>query len=81
MDIALEYGLVALGLILGLVGIAFLIAALIRRSKKFAVFAISSFAISLVLVGRLGYAEFWDVDTCLDAGGVYDYQAHTCRHD
>jgi hypothetical protein len=81
MDVGLEYGLVTLGLVFALAGISLLAAAFIRRSKKFAIFAISFLAISAVLVGRLGYAEFWEIDTCLDAGGIYDYEASTCRYD
>ena len=81
MDIGLEYGLVTLGLVCALAGIAFLTAALIRRSKKFAIFAISFLAISAALVGRLGYAQFWEVDSCLDDGGAYDYEADACRND
>jgi ammonia channel protein AmtB len=81
MDVSLEYGLVTLGVVFALAGDALLAGAFMRRSKKFAIFAISFLAISAVLVGRLAYAEFWDIDTCLDAGGTYDYETSACRYD
>ena len=80
MDIYAEYGLVSLGLIFTLAGIFLLIAALVRRNSKSAIYAGAILALGMLLVTRLGYAEFWSVDRCLDAGGSFDYQAGTCRH-
>ena len=36
--------------------------------------------VGAILVGRLGYAEFWAVNACLDSGGAYNYDAHTCEY-
>ena len=80
MDMYAEYGLVSLGLVFTLAGIFLLIAALVRRNSKSAIYAAAVLALGALLVARLGYAEFWRVDRCLDAGGSYEYRAGTCRH-
>ena len=80
MDVYAEYGLVSLGLVFTLAGVFLLIAALARRSSKSAIYAGAILALGALLVTRLGYAEFWRADRCLDAGGSYEYQAGTCRH-
>lgn len=81
MDMYAEYGLVSVGLVFTLAGIFLLIAALVRRTSKTAIYAAAILAIGALLVGRLGYAEFWSVDRCLDAGGSYEYHSGACRHD
>lgn len=81
MGVYAEYGLVSVGLVFTLAGIFLLIAAVARRSTKTAIYAGAILALGALLAGRLGYAEFWRVDRCLDAGGSYEYEAHTCRHD
>ena len=81
MDVYAEYGLISVGLVSTLAGISLLIAALVRRSTKSAVYAGAVLVLGASLVSRLGYAEFWRVDRCLDAGGSYEYQAGTCSHD
>ena len=80
MDIYAEYSLVSIGLVFTLAGLFLLIAALVRRKSKTAIYAIAILSIGALLVGRIGYAEFWRVDRCLDAGGSYEYQAGACRH-
>jgi ABC-type transport system involved in cytochrome c biogenesis permease component len=81
MDMYAEYGLVSIGLVFTLAGLFLLIAALARRKSRTAIYAAAILAIGALLLGRLGYAEFWRVDRCLDAGGSYEYQAGACRHD
>jgi ABC-type transport system involved in cytochrome c biogenesis permease component len=81
MDVYAEYGLVSVGLVFTLAGVFLLIAAFARRNSKTAIYAGAILALGALLVGRLGYAEFWRVDRCLDAGGSYEYEASTCRHD
>jgi hypothetical protein len=80
MDVYAEYGLVSVGLVFTLAGIFLLIAALVRRSPKSAIYGGAILALGALLVGRLGYADFWLVDRCLDAGGSYEYQIGACRH-
>jgi hypothetical protein len=80
MDVYAEYGLVSVGLVFTLAGIFLLIAALVRRNSKTAIYAGAILALGALLVGRLGYAEFWRVDRCLDSGGSYEYQVGACRH-
>ena len=81
MDVYAEYGLVSVGFVFALAGIFLLIAALVRRSSRTAIFAGAILTLGALLTARLGYAEFWRVDRCLDAGGSYDYQAGACRQD
>ena len=81
MDWYAEYALVSVGLVFTLAGIFLLIAAFVRRSSKTAIYAGAILALGAMLVARLGYAEFWRIDRCLDAGGSYEYQAGACRHD
>ena len=81
MDVYAEYGLVSLGLVFTLAGIFLLITALVRRNSKTAIYATAILAVGAMLVARLGYAEFWRVDRCLDGGGSYEYQVGSCRND
>ena len=81
MDVSAEYGLVSVGLVFTLAGIFLLITALVRRNSRTAIYATAILAVGAMLVARLGYAEFWRVDRCLDGGGSYVYQAGTCRYD
>ena len=81
MDIYAEYGLVSVGLVFTLAGVFLLISALARRNSRTAIYAGAMLALGALLVGRIGYAEFWRVDRCLDAGGSYEHQTGTCRHD
>ena len=80
MDVYPEYGLVSLGFVFALAGIFLLIGALVRRNSRTAIYALALLTLGAVLAARLGYAEFWRVDRCLDAGGSYDYQTGDCRH-
>jgi ABC-type transport system involved in cytochrome c biogenesis permease component len=81
MDVYAEYGLVSVGLVFTLAGIFLLIAAVVRRNSRTAIYATAILAVGALLAGRLAYAEFWRIDRCLDAGGSYEYQAGACRHD
>ena len=81
MDAYAEFGLVSVGLVFTLAGIFLLITALVRRSSRTAIYATAILTVGAMLVARLGYAEFWRVDRCLDGGGSFEYQAGTCRHD
>ena len=81
MDWYAEYALVSVCLVITLAGIFLLIVAFVRRSSKTAIYAGAILALGAMLVARLGYAEFWRIDRCLDAGGSYEYQAGVCRHE
>ena len=81
MDLYAEYGLVSVGLVFTLAGIFLLVTALARRNSRNAIYAGAILTLGALLVARLGYAEFWRVDRCLDAGGSYEYQVGVCRHD
>ena len=81
MDVYSEYGLVSLGFVFALAGIFLLIAALVRRSSRTAIYATAILTLGAVLAARLGYAEFWRVDRCLDEGGSYECQTGACRRD
>jgi hypothetical protein len=81
MDVYAEYGLVSVGLMLTLAGLFLLITALVRRKSRTAIYAIAILSSGALLVGRLGYAEFWRVDRCLDAGGSYQHRTEACKHD
>jgi ABC-type transport system involved in cytochrome c biogenesis permease component len=81
MDVYSQYGLVSLGFVFALAGVFLLIAALVRRNSRTAIYAAAILALGAVLAARLGYAEFWRVDRCLDAGGSYEYQSGACRHE
>lgn len=80
MPVGIEYLLVFLGMALGIIGFIVLVVALVRRRRSLGMVALSFLVIAAILVGRLGYAEFWDVDTCLDSGGAYNYDAETCEY-
>lgn len=80
MPVAFEYGLVLLGLLLGLAGLAILVVALIRRSRRSGILALWFLAAGAILVGRVGYAEFWQVDFCMDSGGRYNDETKSCEY-
>ena len=76
-----EYALVSVGLVFASAGIFLLIAALVRRNSKTAIYAGAILTLGALLVARHAYGEFWRVDRCLDAGGSYEYHVGVCRHD
>lgn len=47
---------------------------------------VSTIAITLLIIGLaiiaavgLGTGDFWEIDTCLDGGGSWDYDTQTCE--
>jgi hypothetical protein len=79
MEVFIEYGLVFLGLFLGPGGLVTIVVGAIRRSRQALVAGVACVAVAVVLLTRMGYAEFWLVDGCLDSGGRWNDAEGACE--
>ncbi|WP_044616195.1 hypothetical protein [Gynuella sunshinyii] len=79
MEVIVEYLMFFAALLLLPVAISFFIAAALKRSKKLAKLGLALAAVSLAVLVRQHYSEFWRVDSCMDSGGRYNYEQHECE--
>ncbi|WP_339846664.1 hypothetical protein [uncultured Halopseudomonas sp.] len=80
MEAIVEYLMLFTGLLLVPVAISLFIAAALKKSKKLAKLALVLAAVSLALLVREHYSEFWSVDSCMDMGGRYNYEQQDCEY-
>lgn len=74
----LEHLLVLAGILLIPAGLLLLIFARLRWSHRATLAGLVLMALGALLLVRMHYAEFWQIDRCLEAGGRYDQQSDTC---
>ncbi|WP_323846180.1 hypothetical protein [Microbulbifer magnicolonia] len=74
----LEHLLVLAGILLIPSGLLLLILARLRWSNWATIVGLVFMALGALLLVRMHYAEYWQVDSCLDAGGHYDPDTGTC---
>jgi hypothetical protein len=79
LEILFEYGLVVLALLLAPCGLIVLIVGGLRRSSKLLGSGVACLTLGSVLLLRIGYAEFWQIDGCLDEGGRWNHESKTCE--
>ncbi|MFC6633811.1 hypothetical protein [Microbulbifer taiwanensis] len=75
----LEHTLVLAGILLIPAGLLLLIYSRLRWSHWATKTGVVLMALGALLLVRMHYAEFWLMDSCLDAGGRYDRTAGTCE--
>jgi hypothetical protein len=78
-EILFEYGLVVLGLLLAPAG--FIVVLVGGRRRNWTVLSVGTacFALGVVLLLRIDFAEFWRIDRCLDQGGRWNQESSTCE--
>lgn len=76
-----EYAFFILGLAMAPVGLILLGIAAYQRNRRIALYGGICLAIFLLAIARVHYAQFWDVDACLDHGGNFDYEANQCVYE
>jgi hypothetical protein len=74
-----EYGLVVLALLLAPAGLIALLVGGVRRSSKLLGSGVACLAVGAVLLLRINYAEFWQIDGCLDQGGRWNHESNACE--
>jgi len=80
-EIAIEYSLIGVAVVLVPLGLVLAGRGLRRRRHGMLAVAVVCLLLSGFLWWRTSHAEFWIVDSCLDAGGRYDHQAQTCEFE
>lgn len=79
MEVIVEYLMLFTALLLVPVATSLFIAAAFKRSKKLAKLGLALVVVSLAVLVRQHYSEFWRVDSCMDSGGRYNYEQHECE--
>ena len=80
MEVVLEYAILFASLLCVLSAIFVFIAATIKKSKKLAIAGFILVVVSMVIIVRGHYSEFWRIDSCLDSGGRFNYEQQKCEH-
>jgi len=52
-----------------------------RHNRRIALYGGFCLAIFLLAIARVNYAQFWEVDACLDHGGSFDYATNQCVYE
>jgi len=78
-DVLIVYVFLGAAVVLIPAGIG-LVASGLRRCRRTRIVAgVCCLVLSGLLFWRIQHAHFWTVDTCLDAGGRYDYEMQQCE--
>ena len=81
MNAQLEYALFFLGLLLVPITLAIFGMAAFQRNRRMAIIGMVCLAISVFAFARVRYAQFWEIDACLDHGGSYNYEIEQCEYE
>lgn len=79
MDAIAEYALFLLGLMSLPAALVLFGVAAVRRSRRVARIGVILLGISALAFARVRYAQFWEIDACLDRGYSYDYERKRCE--
>ena len=78
-EIYLEHGLLFFAFALAPIGLVVLIVAAFRRSRRGLLTGAPCIGLAAALLLRVRYAEFWNIDTCLDSGGGWNETLQSCE--
>ena len=80
MEAQIEYGLLRLGYMLILVGLAMTIVGFVRKHRRWRLVGLGLVFFGVLLLVRQAKTAFWGIDGCLDSGGRWDAALQRCEY-
>lgn len=81
MDTLFYYWLLTAGLILVPVGAGMVLMGLFTRTFRAALIGVGCLVVAAIILLGSPHLHYWEVDRCLDAGGVYHPETGFCERD